>query len=87
MTTEQRKQLRLSLLRILDAEDCKFGLEPSYLHQQTRNEGRSWLTPQQALEVLFDLEAQGLVVKQNDLMGGTTYWKISDAGRALRQIR
>lgn len=62
MTPDQREQLRISLLRFLDANPTKFGVTTGLLTQMARSEGRSALTSEEVIREMEYLSDKGLVV-------------------------
>jgi len=63
LSPEQREQLRLSLLRFLDANQTRYGLAVSLLLQMARNEGRPGLERDQVIGELLYLEDKHLIVE------------------------
>ena len=61
LTSEEREQLRLSVLRFLEANNTRFGLTVPLLLQMGRNEGRPWLEVDHLNAELLYLEDKRLV--------------------------
>jgi hypothetical protein len=85
LSPEQREQLRLSLLRFLDANNTRFGLATKLLAQMCRSEGLPLLEPQHVETELRYLEEKSFV--QEALKGMSPEnrcWRITAAGRDFR---
>lgn len=61
LSSTDREQLRLSLLRFLEANNSRFGLPTDFLLQRARAEGRSLLLLDQVETELTYLADKGLV--------------------------
>ncbi len=81
MTSEQREQLRLSLLRFLDANPTRFGLGVPLLLQMARNEGRPKLEAEQVQVELGYLEDKALVAEVlKGISPENRAWRITSEG-------
>ena len=79
----QREQLRLSLLRFLDATP-QHSTSLVLLYQFVRAEGRAWLTVEATGAELLYLADKGLVRKAEKVLSPeNTEWVITAAGRDL----
>ena len=79
----QREQLRLSLLRYLDATPQQSTCLV-LLYQFVRSEGRPWLTVETTSAELIYLLGKGLVSKSEKVLSPeNTEWVITSAGRDL----
>lgn len=67
MNADQREQLRLSLLRFLDANAGR-STALALLHQYAKNEGRPGLTREEVKAELFYLSDKGLAVKADKIL-------------------
>lgn len=84
MAPAQREQLRLSLLRFLDANGTRFPLASDLLLQLARSEGRTWLQSGELEEELAYLADKGLVMSAPKLISPELRaWRITAAGRDL----
>lgn len=84
MNTVDREQLRLSLLRFLDAraESSPKGLGEGLLHQMARAEGRTDLAQATVRTELQYLADKGLVdVSEKVLSPENRQWRITAQGR------
>lgn len=82
MTSAEREQLRLSLLRLLDANPTSYGLSLGVLTQMTRSEGRPGLSPGDVQAELLYLADKGLVMTvQKSISPEMSAWRIRAAGR------
>jgi hypothetical protein len=82
MDPNLREQLRLSLLRHLDTNGTRFGMQEGYLLQLVRAEGLSLATREDITAEMLYLEDKGLartVVKL--LSPELRAWQITAAGR------
>lgn len=84
MNAADREQLRLSLLRHLDANPSRFGLAIAYLLQMCRNEGRTGLAEGDVLAELMYLADKGLVeIISKTISPELLLWRITASGRDL----
>ena len=82
MNAEDREQLRLSLLRFLDANATKFSLPTGLLLQMAISEGRRGLKRAEVEAELTYLEDKGLAKPINKLLSPELQcWRITAAGR------
>lgn len=82
MDAEQREQVRLSLLRILDANPTRWGLSGALLLQMLRGEGRPWLERDRMEQELQYLEDLGLVAEVlKGISPENRAWRITAQGR------
>lgn len=82
LSSTDREQLRLSLLRFLEANNSRFGLPSEFLLQRARAEGRSLLTLDQVEAELDYLAQKGLVDEVlKSISPERRAWRISAAGR------
>jgi len=78
--TEQ-EQLRLAILRILDANPSLWGLDEDVLHQMVRSQGLFCLPRHVRAELLY-LRDRGLVEPADRPTSPSgRYWRITAAGR------
>lgn len=84
MTSTDREQLRLSLLRFLDANPSRFGLGTQLLFQHARAEGRPALTVAEVDQELRYLLGKGLIEEKGKMISPENRsWGITAAGRDL----
>ena len=77
----QREQLRVSLLRFLDATP-QHSTSLVLLHQFAKSEGRPWLTVEDTKAELLYLADKGLVKKAEKVLSPeNTEWVITATGR------
>jgi hypothetical protein len=82
LTNEQREQLRLSLLRFLDANQTRFGLATAVLLQMARSEGRPDLQKGQLEAELEYLAEKGLAAEAlKGISPENRNWRITANGR------
>lgn len=82
MNPEQREQLRLSLLRFLDANPTPYGLTSSVLTQMARSEGRPGLEFGAVVNELAYLQDKGLVAPAvKSISPDVSAWRITANGR------
>jgi hypothetical protein len=82
LTSDDREQLRLSLLRFLEANNSRFGLPTDFLLQRARAEGRPMLLREQIeteLDYLTDKTLVDEVLKS--ISPERRSWRITAAGR------
>jgi hypothetical protein len=83
MTTQQREQIRLGLLRYCDAAD-EYGLAASLLLQFVRNEGLRRVTAESLDAELAYLADKGLLAAvRKTISPENRSWRITAAGRDL----
>lgn len=88
MKAEDREQLRLSLLRFLNANQTRFGLSETLLHQMARAEGRSTLELGEVSTALDYLEGKQLIYSvKKDVSPEVRAWRITAAGVDLSSAR
>ncbi len=79
---EQREQLRLSLMRFLDANSANYGLAESLLVQMAKAEGRHWLTADMVAREMDYLGEKTLAATvQKVLSPENRSWRITAHGR------
>lgn len=82
MNAQQREQLRLSLLRFLDANNTRFGLSTELLWQMARGEGRGQLERQHVEGELQYLTDKGLATEVfKGVSPENRCWRATAAGR------
>lgn len=82
MTAEQREQLRLSLLRFLEANGTRFGLATSLLVQMARSEGRPELERAEVVSELTYLEDKTFLAPVlKGISPENPAWRITAEGR------
>lgn len=82
MNPEQREQLRLSLLRFLDANPTGYGLTGAVLAQMARSEGRPGLEFGTVIKELAYLQDKGLVTAvEKTISTEIVAWRITANGR------
>jgi hypothetical protein len=87
MTTQQREQARLSLLRYCDSAD-QYGLAASLLLQFLRNEGFRGLTPAGLdAEILYLADKGFLVMVDKVISPENRAWRITASGRDFLAAR
>jgi hypothetical protein len=87
MTTQQREQVRLSLLRYCESAD-QYGLATSLLLQFVRNEGVRGVTSEGLDAEILYLADKGLLVAVNKLVSPENRaWRITAAGRDFLATR
>lgn len=87
MTTEQREQIRLSILRYCDSAQG-YGLAEPLLVQFLRNEGFRRLTAAQLTTELAYLAEKGfLAIVSKAISPENKLWRITAAGRDLRALQ
>ncbi len=87
MNTQQREQIRLSVLRYGESAD-QFGLAASLLLQFLRNEGFRALTREQLQREILYLADKGFLVAVNKpISPENPAWRITAAGRDFLATR
>ncbi len=82
MNSQLREQLRLSLLRHLDANGTRYGMQEGYLLQLVRAEGLSVVTREDVGAELQYLEDKGLARPTLKLLSPELRaWQATAAGR------
>jgi hypothetical protein len=82
MNTNQREQLRLSLLRFLEDNPTRYGLPATLLLQFARAEGRHKLIEDDLVPEIEYLEDKGLIVSvMKTISPENRAWRITAAGR------
>jgi hypothetical protein len=88
MNAEQKEQLRLSLLRFLEANPARFGLDTSLLWQMARNEGRPALERAEVENQLTYLAGKKLVDEvSKGVSPENRAWRISSEGSDFVAMR
>jgi len=87
MTSAQREQIRLSILRYCDSTD-QYGLAAALLLQFIRNEGLRALTPEQLrAELLYLADKSFLVSVNKTISPENPAWRITAGGRDFLAIQ
>lgn len=82
MTSAELEQLRLSILRFLDANTSDFGLPTDFLLQQARAEGRHLLRRHELEAELTYLSEKGLILSvTKSISPERRSWRITATGR------
>lgn len=82
MTSPEREQLRLSLLRFLGDNPTRFGFNAALLLQMARNEGRSGLARENVTAEIEYLADKGFVAAvEKPISPENRAWRITAAGR------
>jgi hypothetical protein len=82
MTSEQREQLRLSLLRLLAMNPTPFGVPGSFLRVGAASEGRPGLSQEAVQTELLYLADAGLAVRVEKVLSPeNACWRVTKAGR------
>lgn len=82
MTSPEREQLRLSLLRFLGDNPTRFGFNAALLLQMARNEGRSGLTRENVTAEIEYLADKGFVAAvEKPISPENRAWRILAEGR------
>lgn len=87
MTSQQREQVRLSVLRYCESAD-QYGLGTALLLQFVRNEGLRGLTHESLEAELLYLADKGfLVAVEKPISPENQAWRITAAGRDFLAVR
>lgn len=79
---EKREQLRISLLRMLEANDTRFGQPEGVLYQMAKSEGRPNLQRDHVNQELRYLQGKGLVgLVGKAISPEVAAWQITAEGR------
>jgi hypothetical protein len=82
VTPQDREQLRLSLLRFLDANPTRYGLGTELLLQMARNEGRPALTKAEVeAELLYLADKDYAMEALKGVSPENKAWRLTATGR------
>lgn len=83
MTPEQREQIRLSVMRHLDAASgTKYGFSEKLLLQFVRNEGYRQITAEEfAAEMLYLQDKKCVTAAEKTISPENRHWRITADGR------
>jgi hypothetical protein len=82
LSSEQREQLRLSLLGFLEANQTRFGLSAALLRQMARSEGRSQLDAETvAAELDYLADKNFIAPVDKKISPENRAWRITADGR------